>query len=230
MRRNAVKLSLLLLLVLPVVLFFACGLHHYVTLEAIKSQLVTAREYYHQHPLLTILLFGAADMAVAAFSIPIATLMTLSSGALFDFWTALVIVSIASNFGATLPFLISRYVAHDTIKRRFSKKLAVIQRGIEREGAFYLFALRLTPLFPFWLVNLLMGLTPMRTATYFWVTLIGTMPGRILYIFAGKELSQIESLTDIASPSLLFAFTALGLFPLLARTMVRRFRAARAVS
>lgn len=230
MRRNAVKLSLLLLLVLPVVLFFACGLHHYVTLEAIKSQLVTAREYYHQHPLLTILLFGAADMVVAAFSIPIATLMTLSSGALFDFWTALVIVSIASNFGATLPFLISRYVAHDTIKRRFSKKLAVIQRGIEREGAFYLFALRLTPLFPFWLVNLLMGLTPMRTATYFWVTLIGTMPGRILYIFAGKELSQIESLTDIASPSLLFAFTALGLFPLLARTMVRRFRAARATS
>lgn len=230
MRRNAIKLSLLLLLVLPVVLFFACGLHHYVTLEAIKSQLVTAREYYQQHPLLTILIFGAADMAVAAFSIPIATLMTLSSGALFDFWTALVVVSIASNFGATVPFLIARYVAHDFVEKRFSKKLAVIQRGIEREGAFYLFALRLTPLFPFWLVNLLMGLTPMRTATYFWVTLVGTMPGRILYIFAGQQLSQIESLRDIASPSLLLAFTALGLFPLLARKIVQRFRTARTAS
>lgn len=228
MRRNAVKLSLLLLLLLPVVLFFACGLHHYVTLEAIKSQLVLAKDYYHQHPFITILLFGLVDMAVAAFSIPIATLMTLSSGALFDFWTALVVVSIASNFGATVPFLISRYVAHDVVQKRFSKKLAVIQRGIEREGAFYLFALRLTPLFPFWLVNLLMGLTPMRTATYFWVTLIGTMPGRILYIFAGQQLSQLESLRDIASPNLLLAFTALGLFPLLARKLVQRFRNLRA--
>lgn len=230
MRRNALKLSLLLLLVLPVALFFACGLHHYVTLEAIKSQLLVAKDYYHQHPFITILAFGLTDMAVAAFSIPIATLMTLSSGALFDFWTALVIVSIASNFGATLPFLISRYVAHDTIQRRFSKKLAVIQRGIEREGAFYLFALRLTPLFPFWMVNLLMGLTPMRTATYFWVTLIGTMPGRILYIFAGQQLSQLESLRDIASPNLLLAFTALGLFPLLARKLIGRLRAARTAS
>jgi uncharacterized membrane protein YdjX (TVP38/TMEM64 family) len=127
------------------------------------------------------------------------------------------VVSFASNIGATIPFLAARYVMSDRLQNLWAGRLAALHRGLVDEGQFYLFALRLTPLFPFRMVNVLMGLTPIRAATYFWVTLLGTMPGRVLYILAGKELGSIKSVSDIFSPSIFLALTAFGLFPLAVR-------------
>jgi uncharacterized membrane protein YdjX (TVP38/TMEM64 family) len=211
------KWLLIALLVSPLALSFGLGLYRYSTIDAVRAQLQIFRLYHQAHPFVTLVLFGIADMAVAAFSIPIATVMTLSAGALFDFLPALIVVSIASNIGATIPFLAARYLMRNRLRSLWAGKLAALHRGLKDEGPFYLFAIRLTPLFPFWMVNLLMGLTPIETRMYFWVTLLGTMPGRILYILAGRELGNITSPSDILSPSLFLALTALGFFPLAAR-------------
>lgn len=222
MPQKVLKVFMILLVLLPVVLFFALGGYQRVGLERLQDDLVLLLEYKELHPTATLVIFGLGDFAVSALSLPIALLFTLSSGALFDFWTALLLVSLASNLGAIVPFLIARYVARDTVAEKFAGKLAIIQQGIEREGAWYLFAIRLTPLFPFWLVNLLTGLTPMRTMTYLLVTVLGTLPGRILYIIAGKELAELEFISDIASPRLLLALTLLGVLPLVARKILQR--------
>jgi len=157
---------------------------------------------------------------VTALSLPGATVMTLAGGALFGFWPALLVVSFASTIGATLAMLVARFLLRDWVQGKFGDKLRAINAGIEKEGAFYLFSLRLVPIFPFFLINLAMGLTPLRAVLFYAVSQIGMLPGTAVYINAGTQLGQLESAGGILSPALLLSFTLLGLFPLIARKLL----------
>ena len=156
-------------------------------------------------------------VTVTALSLPGAAVMTLAGGALFGFWPALLLVSFASTIGATLAMLVARFVLRDWVQGRLGERLRAINVGIEQEGAFYLFSLRLVPIFPFFLINLAMGLTPLRIPAFYWVSQIGMLPGTVVYVNAGTQLGQLESAAGIFSPTLLLAFALLGLFPLAAK-------------
>ena len=164
-------------------------------------------------------------MAVTALSLPGAALMTLAAGAIFGLGWGLLIVSFASSVGATLAFLVSRHLLRDSIQNRYGKSLKSINQGVERDGAFYLFALRLVPAFPFFLINLVMGLTPLKTWTFYWVSQLGMLAGTAVYVNAGTQLAQIQSLGDVASPGLLGAFALLGIFPIIAKKLIDGLRA-----
>ena len=153
--------------------------------------------------------------------------MTLLGGALFGFWQGLISVSFASTIGATLAFLLSRFLLKDWIQGRYQKQLATLNEGFMKEGAFYLFALRLIPVFPFFLVNILTGVMPIKTRHFYSASQLGMLPGTAVYVYAGTELGKIQSLSDIASPSLLAAFIVLGLFPLIAKKIVAALRGRR---
>jgi len=200
-----------------VVLFFTFDLQRYLTLAELKARQAEFQQFYGANRLLTLGLYFVLYVLVTALSLPGAAVMTLAGGALFGFLPALVVVSFASTIGATLAFLVSRFLLRDWVQNRFRDRLAAINRGIEKEGAFYLFTLRLVPLFPFFVINLVMGLTPMRTLTFYWVSQVGMLAGTAVYINAGTQLGQIESLSGILSPGLLLSFVLLGVFPLLAR-------------
>lgn len=215
--RTSLKIIMLFLFLAVISAFFAFDLERYLSLEAIKNNCEMLQSYYRVHPIETLLYFGLSDLAIATFSIPVSALMTILAGAIFGFWPALVVVAIATNFGATLIFLAARFLFYDVVERKFGARFPAINAGIRRDGWVYLFAIRLTPFFPFWMVNLLAALTPIRTWTFFWVTLLGSMPARVLYILAGIELDKIESTEDILSPMLLTLFTLLGLLPLIAK-------------
>ncbi len=165
-------------------------------------------------------LFFTFYVIITALSLPGAAIMTLAGGGLFGLAWGLVIVSFASTIGATLAFLVSRYLLRESVQKRFGDRLETLNRGIEREGAFYLFTLRLVPIFPFFLINILMGLTPIKTSTYYWVSQLGMLAGTVVYINAGTQLAQIKGLSGILSPSLLLSFALLGFFPLLAKKMI----------
>ena len=211
------RLALLLVLATLVGLFFALGLHRSMTLESLKQSQTTLSAFYAQNPLTLIALYFAAYVAVTALSVPGATIMTLAGGAVFGVLMGTLIVSFASSLGATLAFLVSRYLLHDAAQRRFGEKLTAINTGIRRDGALYLFTLRLVPLFPFFVINLAMGLTPLRTWTFYWVSQLGMFAGTLVYVNAGTRLGEIQRLGDILSPGLLLSFALLGLFPLLAK-------------
>ncbi|MDT8440856.1 MAG: FAD-dependent oxidoreductase [Desulfuromonadales bacterium] len=200
-----------------VVAFFAFDLQRYLTLAELKARQTEFQEFYLANRLLTLGLYFVLYVLVTALSLPGAAVMTLAGGALFGFLPALVVVSFASSIGATLAFLVSRFLLRDWVQGRFKDRLAAINRGIEKEGAFYLFTLRLVPLFPFFVINLVLGLTPMRTVTFYWVSQVGMLAGTAVYVNAGTQLGQIESLGGILSPGLLLSFVLLGIFPLLAR-------------
>ena len=165
------------------------------------------------------LLFFAAYVVITALSLPGAGIMTLAAGGLFGLAWGFVIVSFASTIGATLAFLVSRYLLRDSVQKRFGDRLGPLNKGIEREGAFYLFTLRLVPIFPFFLINILMGLTPIKTFTYYWVSQLGMLAGTVVFVNAGTQLAKIEGISGILSPCLLFSFALLGVFPLLAKKM-----------
>ncbi|MDT0634385.1 FAD-dependent oxidoreductase [Spectribacter hydrogenooxidans] len=180
-------------------------------------------------PLLLAAGFFAVYVLVAALSIPGAAVMTLATGAVFGLGWGLLIVSFASSVGATLAFLTARFLLRDGVQRRFGRRLAAINRGVEKDGAFYLFALRLVPAFPFFVINLAMGLTPIRMATFYFVSQIGMLPGTVVYVNAGTQLGQVESLGGILSPGLIGSFVLLGLFPLVARKGLEWFRSRQAL-
>ena len=159
-------------------------------------------------------------MAVTALSLPGAAALTLAGGAVFGLLAGTLLVFIAAPIGATIAFLVSRYLFRDYVQRRFADKLAVINKGIDEEGAFYLFTLRLVPLFPFFVINIVMGLTTIKALTFFLVSQIGMLAGTIVYVNAGTQLAKIEALKDILSPGLLLSFVLLGLFPLAAKKVV----------
>ncbi|MEO8629638.1 MAG: FAD-dependent oxidoreductase, partial [Betaproteobacteria bacterium] len=221
------RIALLVVLIALIAAFFAFHLERYFTLEFMKAQQATFEGWYHAHPLQTALIFFIAYVAVTGLSLPGAALLTLVAGAIFGLLWGTVIVSFASSVGATLAFLASRFLFREAIQRKFGDKLKTVNAGVEREGAFYLFTLRLVPLFPFFLINLLMGLTSIKTLTFYWVSQIGMFLGTVVYVNAGTQLAQIQSLKEILSPSLLISFVLLGVFPLIAKKIVDLVKARR---
>ena len=194
--------------------------HPYLNFETLKATQNQLQNYYEQHQTLSLMLYFFIYVLIAASSIPGATVLTLGGGAIFGLVLGTVVISFASTIGATLAFLSSRYFLRDYVQSKFGDKLGVINQGVRKEGAFYLFALRLTPIFPFFIINLLMGLTPIKTFTFYWVSQIGMLAGTIVYVNAGTQLAQINSLSGILSLKMIFAFTILGLFPFLAKKLL----------
>jgi pyruvate/2-oxoglutarate dehydrogenase complex dihydrolipoamide dehydrogenase (E3) component/uncharacterized membrane protein YdjX (TVP38/TMEM64 family) len=224
---NLRKSLLLGLIVLLIAGFFALDLGHYLTLASLKAQQASLQAQVSDEPLLAAAAFFAVYVGVTGLSLPGASLMTLVAGALFGLWQGFIIVSFASTLGALLSMFSSRFLLQDWVEQRFGARLAGMQAGLARDGAFYLFALRLVPVFPFFLINLAMGLTKLPGRTFWWVSQLGMLPGTLVYVNAGRELGQLESLSGILSPSLLGAFALLGLFPLLARKLLDRLQARR---
>jgi len=211
------KIVLLLVIVLAVAAFFAFDLGRFFDLAFIKAQQSAIEAYRQDHPILAAGFFFVVYIAVTALSLPGAAIMTLAGGAVFGLAWGTLIISFASSIGATLAFLASRLLFRDLVQRRFGDKLRAINHGMAREGAFYLFALRLVPIFPFFIINLLMGLTPIRTWTFYWVSQVGMLAGTLVYVNAGTQLAQIEDVGGILSPALLGSFALLAVFPLLAK-------------
>jgi uncharacterized membrane protein YdjX (TVP38/TMEM64 family) len=205
------------LLLIGLAAWFLLDLGQYLTLDALKAQQTAIDGYYVANPLLVVATFFAVYVVLTALSVPGAVILTLAAGAIFGVTTGTLVVSFASTIGATLAFLASRYLFHDAVQARFGPRLRPVNEGMARDGAFYLFSLRLVPVFPFFAVNLLMGLTPIRTWTYFWVSQLGMLLGTVVYVNAGTQLARIEALSDIASPGLLASFVALGALPWLGK-------------
>ena len=205
--------------------FFALGLNRWLTLEALHAHQAAAIQYRDAHPLLAAGTFAAVYVLVTGLSLPGATVLTLAGGALFGLVWGTVIVSFASTIGATLAFLGARFLFRQTVQRHFGARLQIIDAGIARDGPLYLFTLRLVPLFPFFMINLLMGLTAMRVTTFAAVSQIGMLAGTVVYVNAGTQLAQLDSLAGVLSPGLLFAFALLGVFPVVARWAVDFLRA-----
>lgn len=221
------KLLLGLLVITLVIVFFASDAAQLLTLDNLKTYQSALQGGVNTHPWLAGGLFFTIYVLVTALSLPGAALMTLIAGALFGLWWGTLLVSFASTLGATLAMLISRFLLRDWVKARLNQRLEALDRGIALEGAFYLFALRLVPAFPFFLINLAMGLTKLPVRTYWWVSQVGMLPGTVVYVNAGRELGQLESLAGILSPGLIGAFVLLGLFPLLARRSLALLKARR---
>ncbi len=217
---NKTRIILLVALAVLIGAFYAMDLDQYLTLTYFKSQQAAIEAYRHAQPVTTALVFSAVYIAVTGLSLPGAALMTLAIGAVFGLAWGTLIVSFASSIGATLAFLVSRWLLRDLVQARFGDSLHSANRGIEKDGAFYLFTLRLVPAFPFFVINLVMGLTPLKTWTFYWVSQIGMLAGTIVYVNAGTQLAQLESVSGILSPGLIVSFTLLGLFPLLARKAI----------
>lgn len=214
------QVFLLFILISLVASYFVFDLGQYFSLGYFKSQRENFLGFYALHPWQSIGLFTAIYILVTALSLPGAALLTLLAGSLFGTLHGTIIVSFASTTGASLAMLLSRYLFRDMIENKWSDQLTTIQKGLEKEGAFYLFSLRLIPLFPFFLINLLFGLTRIKAQTFFWVSQVGMFLGTLVYVNAGTQLAQIESLSGIIEPKILLSFSALGLFPLLARKIV----------
>lgn len=218
------KIGLVLVGGILIALFFIYGLQHYLTLEYLKVSQGKFSELYAAHTLFVMGCYVVLYILVTGLSLPGAVVMTLAGGALFGVWTGLVLVSFASTMGATCACFAARFILRDWVQQKFGDKLATMHKGIEQEGAFYLFTLRLIPVFPFFMINLVMGLTRMRLSTFFWVSQLGMLPGTLVFVNAGKELGKIDSLGGILSPSLLGSFVALGLFPLAVKKIMAQVR------
>ncbi|WP_036247104.1 FAD-dependent oxidoreductase [Methylobacter sp. BBA5.1] len=222
---KASRIVLLLVIAALMAAFFIFDLGQYLTLEALKSRQAAIESYRSAHPGLSVVIYALLYIAVTGLSLPGATVLTLAGGAVFGLLWGTVIVSFASSIGATLAFLAARFLFRDAVKSRFGTRLQAIDEGISRDGPFYLFTLRLVPLFPFFMINLAMGLTALRAWTFYWVSQVGMLAGTLVYVNAGTQLAKIESLSGILSPTLLGSFALLGLFPLLAKKIVETVKA-----
>ncbi|KKA45852.1 dihydrolipoyl dehydrogenase [Salinivibrio sp. KP-1] len=200
-----------------ITLWFSFDLSQWLTLENAKAQQAALNDYIIENATTASLVFFAGYVVMTALSLPGAAVASLLGAALFGFWWALVLVSFASSIGATLAFLVSRFMLRDWVQAKFGNKLDTINRGIEKDGSLYLLTLRLIPIFPFFLINLVMGLTSFKTRTFYWVSQLGMLPGTAVYVNAGTQLAQIDALGDVVSPSVLGSLALLGIFPLLAK-------------
>ena len=221
------RLILLAVIAAAVAAFFTFDLGQYLSLDYFKSQQQAFTDYYQANPALALGAFFVVYVAVTALSLPGAALMTLLAGALFGVVTGTILVSFASTIGATLAFLAARFLLRDSVQKKFGSRLKAINEGVERDGAFYLFTLRLVPAFPFFMVNMLMGLTPIKLPTYFIVSQIGMLAGTIVFVNAGTQLAELDSLAGILSPKLLGSFVLLGVFPLIAKKFIERIQASK---
>lgn len=216
---------LLVVLVALAALFFGLDLGHFLSLANVKASQAELEAWRAAQPVLAALVFFAAYVAVTALSFPGAAVMTLVAGALFGLGWGTLIVSFASSIGATLAFLAARWLLGDWVQSRFGERLAAVNAGIAKDGGFYLFTLRLVPVLPFFLINLAMGVTTLRTWTFYWVSQLGMLAGTLVYVNAGTQLARIESLSGIVSPGVLGSLVLLGVFPLIARKLVELFQA-----
>jgi len=214
------KFILLAIIAAAVAAFFYFDLGSYFSLEYLKSQQANFTQAYNDDPFLIIGIFATIYIVSTALSLPGASILTLLAGALFGVVAGTIVVSFASTIGATLAFLSSRFLLRDWVQGKFGDRLKGINQGLEKDGAFYLFTLRLIPAVPFFAVNLLMGLTKIKVLTYFFVSQLGMLAGTFVYVNAGTELAQIESLGDVASPGLLLSFVALAIFPWIAKFLL----------
>jgi len=218
------KLLLLAALAALAASFFIFDLGQYLTLDTLKSRQAEFAALYEAHRLPVLAAFFLIYVATTALSLPGAAVLTLGGAALFGFWTAFILISFASSIGATLAALAARTILRDWVRGRFGPRLTAIDKGVRREGAFYLFTMRLIPVVPFFLINLAMGLTALPLRTFYWVSQLGMIPGTMVYVNAGKELGRIDSLSGLLSPSLIASFALLGLFPLAAKKILARVR------
>lgn len=231
MSNNAKKKLLILAGVLALIVTFkVLNLGQYLNLAYLKESQATFSNYYHEHQVLTIVSYMLIYITATALSLPGAVILTLAGGALFGLVTGTIIISFASTIGATLACIVSRYLLQGWVQDKFGDKLTKINQGMEEEGAFYLFTLRLVPIFPFFIINLVMGLTKIPIKTFYWVSQIGMLPATLVYVNAGRELAKIDSLSGILSPGLLFSFVLLGIFPLAAKKIINRVRKTRSES
>jgi len=206
------------------ILFKVLGLGQYFTLSYVKASQEQFAAVYADHRLMVITAYMVIYILVTSLSLPGAAIMTLTGGALFGLLIGTIVVSFASTIGATLACFVSRFVLRDWIQGRFGDKLKEVNEGIEREGSFYLFTLRLIPIFPFWLINLVMGLTKIPLKTFYWVSQAGMLAGTIVYVNAGKELARINSISGILSPGLILSFVLLGLFPIATKKLLSLYK------
>ncbi|MFT5604494.1 MAG: pyruvate/2-oxoglutarate dehydrogenase complex dihydrolipoamide dehydrogenase (E3) component [Paracoccaceae bacterium] len=210
-----------------IAVIFVFDLNQYLSLGFLQTQLGDIQIFYADNALVVCGLFFVLYVVVTALSIPGAAVMTLAGGAVFGLSVGLVLVSFASSLGATLAFLAARYLLREPVQKKFPDRLKTLNKGIEKDGAFYLFTLRLVPVFPFFLINLAMGLTPIKTWTFYWVSQLGMLAGTAVYVNAGTELALVESTAGLFSPSLIGAFVLLGLLPWIGRALVNRLQALR---
>ncbi len=217
--------AVVVLVVLGLLLAFAfLDLGRFLTLDQLRANHASIATYYAAHPIATALLYFGVYVGVTALSLPGAAILTLAGGAIFGLLWGTLIVSFASSLGALLAFTLSRYVLRESVQKRFGDRLRAVNAGIERDGAFYLFAMRLVPAIPFFVINVVMGLTTIRAWTFYWVSQLGMLAGTIVYVNAGTQLARIDSLRDIVSPPLIVSFLLLAVFPFLARSLVERLR------
>jgi uncharacterized membrane protein YdjX (TVP38/TMEM64 family) len=217
------KIQLLAGFAVLTILFFSFDLHNLLTLDKLQSQKEAISAFHAQHPAITVIAYSLTYIIVTGLSLPGATLLTLAGGTLFGLLWGTIIVSFASSIGATLAFLAARFLFRDSVERHFSEFITTVNDGITKDGAYYLFTLRLVPFIPFFVINLVMGLTTMKTSTFYWISQVGMLAGTLLYVNAGTQLAAIKSLSDIASPILIGSFVLLGIFPLVAKKVVEHF-------
>ncbi|MBI5557252.1 MAG: TVP38/TMEM64 family protein [Deltaproteobacteria bacterium] len=213
-KKTVEKTVIVLLVIFCIATFKYLGLGQYLTLEYLKQSQAHFAELYAARPLPVIAVYMLIYIVATALSLPGAVIMTLAGGALFGLVMGTVIISFASTIGATLACAVARFLLRDWVQKKFGERLGPINSGIEREGGLYLFTMRLVPVFPFFLINLAMGVTRIPLLQYYWISQVGMLPATIVYVNAGKELGRIDSLSSILSPSLLVSFALLGLFPL----------------
>ncbi|MBV9192248.1 MAG: FAD-dependent oxidoreductase, partial [Betaproteobacteria bacterium] len=221
------RLLVIVLIAAALAAFFASGAYRYFSFENIKAQQATIEGWYRAHPAQTAAGFFLLYVTVTSLSIPGAAVLTLVAGAIFGFWLGALLVSFAAALGATIAFLIARFILRDSVRSRYRATLARIDRGVQKEGALYLFTLRLIPAVPYFLINLVLGLTAMRAWTFYWVSQIGMLPGTLVYSNAGTQLAAIDSPSRILSPGVVGAFVLLGVFPLIAKKALDAFKAGR---
>jgi uncharacterized membrane protein YdjX (TVP38/TMEM64 family) len=214
------KILIVIVIVGLIVAVKVLNLDHYLTLTYLKVSLDKFKALYENHGLMVIASYFIIYVLTTSLSLPGASPLGIAGGALFGFWVATIVVSFASTIGATLACFVSRYLLRDWIQNKFGDKILKVNEGIEKEGAFYLFTLRLIPVFPFWMINLIMGLTKMSLFKFYWVSQIGMLPGTMVFVNAGKELAKIDSLKGIFSPGLIISFALLGIFPIAVKKLV----------
>lgn len=220
MNKKIIFLSLLVISFVFVYLNFS----HLLNLESIKSFHYELQNQVSENIIYYSLLYFFSYIIITALSIPGAAVVTLLGAALFGFWWSLLLVSFASTIGATIAFLSSRYLFRDWINKKFQDKLTTINNGVEKDGVFYLLTLRLIPVFPFFLINLLMGLTKITAKRFYLFSQIGMLPGTMVYLNAGKQLSEITSLSGLISPNILASLALLGLFPIIVKFLLNKFK------
>jgi uncharacterized membrane protein YdjX (TVP38/TMEM64 family) len=223
--RHLKKILIAVVIILLIAVFELFHLDRFFTLSYVKASQEQFSGLYAAHRGVVIAAYMGTYIVMTSLSLPGATVMTLLGGAVFGLVVGGIAVSFASTIGATLACIVSRYVLRDWVQGRFGDKLRIVNEGIEREGAFYLLTLRLIPLFPFWLINLSLGLTKLPVRTYYWVSQVGMLPGTLVYVNAGRELAKVESISGILSPGLIFSFALLGVFPLVTKKAVALYKA-----